>query len=172
MTPPLIQLASYGPGWAMLAVFAGVLLALGVGICGLLKWILEKQYSTFRDDHRDTRAFTTKAIEALQDIRSACDRCHSDTVATVKLEMGHNADQIIDAVWSANERVMASSDKSARDIVTAIGREEDRTIKAIEDVLRSVQRDNDLSRPHPVTPPPILGVGSQVRDTRGVPRVR
>jgi hypothetical protein len=161
ITPPLVQLASYGPGWAMLAVFAGVLLVLGLGICGLLKWILEKQYTTFREDHRDTRAFTTAAIESLRDIKSACERCHLATVSTIKLEVGHVADQIINEVWNANETVIARTEKASQSVVTALGREEDRTMDGLRNILQAVQRDNDLSRPHAV---PILGVGSQVRD--------
>ena len=164
MTPPLVQLASYGPGWAMLAVFAGVLLALGLGICGLLKWILEKQYATFREDHRDTRTFTATAIEALRDIRNACDHCHADVVATVKQELGQAADKIIDSVWASNERMVALSRESSKDIVSEIGREEDRTIETIRNGLAAIQRDNDLSQ-RIQTPPPVLGVGSQVRDS-------
>ena len=161
MAPPLVQLASYGPGWAMLAVFAGVLMALGLGICGLLKWILEKQYAVFREDHRDARTFTAAAIEALRDIKSACERCHLSTISTVKIEMGNVADRVISAVWSADEQVMASARENNANLVNAIGREATRTISEINMALLR-QENGELSRPHALPPP---AVGSQVRDS-------
>jgi hypothetical protein len=164
MTPPLVQLASYGPGWAMLAVFAGVLILLSGGIVGMLRWILGKQYETFYQDHKDTREFTKNAIEALRDIREACNHCHVDVVNTVKLEVGAGTDKVIDAVWSSNERMVATTREGTKEIVTALGREEDRTVDAIRSGLQAIQRDNDLSQ-RVQTPPPVPSTGSQVRES-------
>jgi hypothetical protein len=74
--------------------------------------------------------------------------------------MGNASDRIRADMRTEHERTR----ETTRDVVTAIGREEDRTISAVKEVLAAVQRDNDLSRPHN-TPPPVLGPGSQVRDS-------
>jgi hypothetical protein len=174
MTPAsYTQCASYGPGWTMLVIFASALVVLGLGLCLLFKWILDKQYASSRVDQRDMRAFTASANEMMQGIRSACDRCHVDVVSKVKGDTGAAVDKIITTARSVNERMVTLLRENNKDIITAIGR-----IKANnEDLLRAVQRDNDISRsyavtPTPVfgvslqvTPPPVLGVGSQVRDS-------
>jgi hypothetical protein len=157
---PLVQLASYGPGWALMAVAVAAFASVGGGIILLLKWILGKQYDSFRDDHRAMMTFISVATESMRDIKNACDHCHIDVVSTVKTEMGNASDRIRADMRTEHERTR----ETTRDVITAIGREEDRTISAVKEVLAAVQRDNDLSRPHN-TPPPVLGPGSQVRDS-------
>ena len=157
---PLVQLASYGPGWALMAAAVAAFASVGTAIVLLLKWILGKQYDSFRDDHRAMMTFISVATESMRDIKNACDHCHIDVVSTIKTEMGNASDRIRADMRTEHERTR----ETTRDVITAIGREEDRTISAVKEVLAAVQRDNDLSRPHN-TPPPVLGPGSQVRDS-------
>ncbi|HJX54582.1 MAG TPA: hypothetical protein VJ801_17580 [Polyangia bacterium] len=141
--------ARNAPNWAAL-----------IGIVWLLKLVLDRQYKSFRDDHRDTRVFTTAAIEALRDMRNACERCHSDIVVTVKRTMGDAADKILNSIQKEHAVTRAASG----DIVAALGREEDRTIKAIKEALADYQHSRSNT-----PPPPVLGVGSQVKDSVATP---
>jgi hypothetical protein len=131
----------------------------GIGMCWLLKRVLEKQYATFREDHRDTRVFTAAAIEALRDIKNSCDRCHLATIATVKVEMGSVADKIVTSMRTEHELTRSGT----REIVEAIGREEDRTIEALTGVRQVVDLSYDLLKQHKA--PPVGGTGSAVRDS-------
>jgi len=142
--------------WAMLACYV----VSGLGTCGLLWWILEKQYATFREDHRDTRVFTAAAIEALRDIKNSCDRCHLATIATVKAEMGSVADKIVTSMRVEHELTRSGT----RDIVAAIGREEDRTVEALTGVRQVVDLSYDLLKQRDASPP-VGGTGSAVRDS-------
>lgn len=160
MQPPLVQLASYGPGWALLAVAVGAFASVGAAIVLLLKWILGKQYDAFRDDHKAMMAFISVATESMREIKNACDRCHADVISTVKLEMGGAVDKLLSNVRAEHEKTR----EGMHNVVDAIGREEDRTVGAIKEVLAAVQREGDLSREHH-TPPPVLGTGSQVRES-------
>jgi hypothetical protein len=97
----------------------------------------------------------------MKDILHACARCHADVVLKVKVETGAAVDKIITTARNVNDRMLVLLRDNNKDIIASIGR-----IKANnEDLLRAVQRDNDLSRPYGVTPTPVLGVGSQVRDS-------
>ena len=173
MPPAYAQCASYGPSWATLMVFSGVLVVLGLGIFWLFKWALEKQYTSARSDQRDTRSSTTVTNETMQRILSACERCHIDVVSKVRGETGGAVDKIITTARVTSDHIVDLLRDNNKAIIAAIGR-----IKANnEDLLRAVQRDNDLSRPYgvtptpvfgvslQVTPPPVLGVSSQVRDS-------
>ena len=144
-------------GWAMLA---GYVVA-GLATCGLLWRILEKQYATFREDHRDTRVFTAAAIEALRDIKNSCDRCHLATVATVKAEMGSMADKIVSSMRTEHQLTRSGT----REIVEAIGREEDRTVEALVGVRQVVDLSYELLKQH--KPLPVGGTGSQVKGSVG-----
>jgi hypothetical protein len=141
--------ARNAPNWLVLAA-----------IVWLLKVVLDKQYKSFRDDHRDTRVFTASAIEALRDMRNACERCHSDVVGTIKRTVGDATDTILEQIQAEHDRTRASSN----DIVAALGREEDRTIKAIKEALADYQHSRSNT-----PPPPVLGVGSQVKDSVATP---
>ena len=163
ITPPFVQLASYGPIWALVAVFIACGVLLGGGIILILKWVLEKQYASFRDDRADLQTFVNKAIEKLGQIHTECRDCHADNITRIREVAGQSDDKVITSIWNSNERVVALMDKHNATTVAAVGREADRTISAVRQAL--LERENaDLSREHP-TPPPVLGTGSQVRES-------
>lgn len=164
MTPPLVQLASYGPLWALVAVFLAVGALLGGAIIAILKWVLEKQYSSFRDDRADLQAFVSKAIEKLGAIHAECRECHSDNIAWLKEVAGQSDDKVITAIWNSNERVVSIIERHNAALTVAVGREADRTISGFREALLT-QRNADLSQSHVITPPPILPPGSQVRES-------
>ena len=167
------QCASYGPSWAMLVVFASVLVVLGLGMFWLFKRELDRQYSLSRLDQRDTRSSTVTTNETMRDILHACEKCHLDVVSKVRGETGGAVDKIITTARVTSDHMVDLLRDNNKAIIAAIGRIKENN----EDLLRAVQRDNDLSRPYgvtptpvfgvslQVTPPPVLGVSSQVRDS-------
>jgi len=164
ITPPFVQLASYGPLWAVLSVFMAIAVLAGVAIVMILKWVLEKQYASFRDDRTDLQAFVNKALEKLSAIHSECRDCHADNIARMKEITGQSDDKVINAVWNSNERVVSVLDKHNASNLVAVGREADRTIAAMREAFLQ-QANADLSREHLTTPPPVLPAGSQVRES-------
>jgi hypothetical protein len=157
----------------MLVVFASVLIVLSLGMFWLFKRELEKQYSSSRLDQRDSRTSSATTNDNMKDILHACEKCHLDVVAKVKGGTAEAADKIITTARVTSDHIVDLLRDNNKAIIAAIGRIKENN----EDLLRAVQRDNDLSRPYgvtptpvfgvslQVTPPPVLGVGSQVRDS-------
>lgn len=164
ITPPFVQLASYGPMWAVLSVFLAIGAIMGGGIILVLKWVLEKQYASFRDDRADLQTFVNKAIDKLGQIHTECRDCHADNIARMREVASQSDDKVITSIWNSNERVVALMDKHNALTVAAIGKETDRGISAMRQTLLE-QANADLSREHNVTPPPVLGTGSQLRES-------
>ena len=155
MTPSIIQVAS-GPGWAMVIVLLVGLAAI-VGIFGaLLKGMLEKFHLRASEDGQITRASMLAATDTMRDIRESCTTCQQSVLVVIKTVMGEQVERAI--VDNRKEHVATRA--CIHEVVEAEGREEDRTVKELQEINRTLsslvpQGDS----------PPVLGVGSQVRES-------
>ena len=119
-------------------------------------WVLGRHYHILRDYLKDTRTFTSAAIESLRDIKHACDRCLETNVATVKTEVASAMEQILAG--------MVIEHGATRELIAAIGREEDRTVEAIKGVREAIEHNSELIS-QVLKPSPVGEVGSQVKES-------
>jgi hypothetical protein len=75
---------------------------------------------------RANTQFMQNCLAVLQEIKTACTACRSDIITSEITRIGSTEDRIIAEVRAAGDRIIAET-----------------------------RRDNDLSRPHQVTPPPM-----------------
>jgi hypothetical protein len=143
----------HGPDWVALLI-----------VVLLLKRILEKWYVHLREDRDDMRRFTDRAVEAMERIASGCQSCHEDLRKTVSRSTGDSEDKIVRTFREMFEPLTAV----LKEILAALGREEDKTLVALEGVRNAVLFNTTLLQG--ASPPPVGGTGSQVRDNGGAGR--
>ena len=144
--------------WAMVVV-----LLIGMALNNLvnaqvLKRILEAWHRRFAEDGNATRVAMLTAVEMMRDVRTSCDGCRIEVLATIRGAMGEQVERVL-----IDNRIEHDYTRAAmHEIVEAEGREEDRTVKELQEVNRTL-----LSLFPQGATPPVLGVGSQVRDSSG-----
>ena len=74
---------------------------------------------------RASASFMRECLAALTEIKVACMSCRNEIVSIATTRVREAEERIVDAIWNASDKAIAET-----------------------------RRDNDLSRPHPVTPPP------------------
>ena len=155
MTPPIVQVAS-GPGWAMVIVLLVGLAAIVSSFCVLQKWLLEKFHLRISEEGQITRVSMAAATQTMRDIRDSCTACQQNILTVVKVVMG----ELVDRVLMDNRIEHDDTRACLYEIHMGLGREETRTVEKLDQI------NNTLIALFPQgNPPPVLGVGSQVRDS-------
>jgi len=155
MTPSIIQVAS-GPGWAMVIVLLVGLAAI-VGIFGaLLKGMLEKFHLRASEDGQITRASMLAATDTMRDIRESCTTCQQSVLVVIKTVMGEQVERVLMDIRVEHDDTRACLYELHKDG----GRETDRLIEKLDQINNTM-----LTLSTQGDSPPVLGVGSQVRES-------
>ena len=154
---PIVVSTSTGPGWAMVIAILTGLVLISMGNAKLLNGILKAWHTRSSEEGSITREAMRAAVEMMRGVRDSCADCRLDVISTVKKVMGAEVDKVIE-----DNRIEHKSTRAClQDIVAAEGREEDRTIKELQHINRTLVA---LSLP-PQVSPPVLEPGSQVKDS-------
>ena len=122
----------------------------------VLKRILEVWHRRFAEDGSATRVAMLTAVEMMRDVRTSCDGCRIEVLATIRGAMGEQVERVL-----IDNRIEHDYTRAAmHEIVEAEGREEDRTVQELQEINRTLL----ALFPQGATPP-VVGVGSVVRDS-------
>ena len=144
----MATLMQHGPYWLALVAFVFV-----------VKWILGRQYCSWRDDQKRGFEFFSHAQEALDLFSNTIIKNQSTIMVTIRDSSKESVDLITDAVRTINSDANAAT----AGIILALGIKENHTVQAIERLLIALREDLATAR----AMPPACGVGSQVRNDGG-----
>ena len=124
----------------------------------LLKALLDKQYKSWREDQSRVHGFFEHAGELLDRFSNSILANQNTIMVMVKETSKASDDIILEAIRDMN----TASNEATGAIILTLGIKENRTVEAIEGLIRALHEELAASR---AAPPPVGGTGSQVRGT-------
>ena len=121
------------------------------------KSVLERWYRSMRVDQERTHALSERMVEALDRFSQTILQNQATILETIRSTGRTSNDYMLNAI----REMSTNSNEATGGILLALGRKEARTIEAIENLARAIRDDLAALR----SPPPVGGVGSQVRDS-------
>ena len=155
MTPSIIQVAS-GPGWAMVIVLLVGLAAIVGSFYALLRWLLESFHLRIAEDGQVTRSSMSAATQTMRDIRESCTACQQNVLVVIRNVMGEQVERVLMDIRVEHDDTRACLYELHKDG----GRETDRLIEKLDQINNTM-----LTLSTQGDSPPVLGVGSQVRES-------
>jgi len=134
-----------------------IFLLLGV----LIRWALDRQYRSFRDDQERMHRFFERSVDAMDVFGKEITK--GQTAILIRVEDANKSS--VDKILGAIGEMTSANNASTGALIVSLQVRENRTVDAIERLLISLREDLPTLRP----PPPPGGTGSAVRDSGGKP---
>ena len=122
----------------------------------LMKGILERWYRGMRVDQDRAHGVAERMADIIERFSKTILDNQTKILSTIAATGLASNDFVVEAIY----RMSTESNEAVGGILAALGKREERTVEAIENLAREIHNDLQALR----NPPPAGGTGSQVRD--------